>query len=249
MNHVIVTGGSRGLGLAIVKALLTDGCRVSTCSRSWSSELERLSADPDLAPRLFWRACALGDATSVSDFMSEAMSAAAADIDRPPLYALLNNAGVARDGVLATFPEVEIDSLISANLTGALQMARTFLREKLVVGGDGRIVNISSIVGLRGYTGLAVYAATKAGLDGMTRALAREVGRRRITVNSVAPGYLTTELSTGLSSEQRAQIVRRTPLGRLGTTEDVVALVRFLLSPQAGFITGQTLVVDGGLTC
>ena len=115
--------------------------------------------------------------------------------------------------------------------------------------GWGRIINISSIIGLSGYRGLSVYGATKAGLDGFTRALARELGARNITVNSVAPGYLTTEMTDELDVEQRDQISRRTPVGRLGRPEDVTGLILFLVSEQADFITGQVMVVDGGISC
>jgi 3-oxoacyl-[acyl-carrier protein] reductase len=113
---------------------------------------------------------------------------------------------------------------------------------------SGRIINISSIVGLSGYRGLSVYSATKAALDGFTRAMARELGSRGITVNSVAPGYLRTEMSHGLDEAQLTQISRRTPAGRLGDPEDVAAAVRYLASPEANFVTGHVLVVDGGLT-
>jgi 3-oxoacyl-[acyl-carrier protein] reductase len=132
---------------------------------------------------------------------------------------------------------------------GTLRLTRLFLRTLLARNTAGRIINISSIIGSRGYTGLAAYAASKAGLDGATRALAREVGRRGITVNSVAPGYLETEMSASLEGGQRSQIVRRTPLGRLGTVSDVTPVVRFLLSDEAGYITGQTILIDGGITC
>lgn len=239
-RHVIVTGGSRGLGLGLVEALLADGYRVSTCSRGPSAELERLAG-----PELFWQACRIGDGGQVRAFVETAVEWGGAS----PLWGLVNNAGIAREGVLATFPEVDVEEVIETNLTGAIQVARAFLRAKLLRRGPGRIVNISSIIGQRGYVGLAAYSASKAGMDGLTRALAREVGRLQVTVNSVAPGYLETEMSGTLSAGQRDQIVRRTPLGRLGGVEDVVPVVRFLLGEGGAFITGQTITVDGGITC
>lgn len=238
-RHVIVTGGSRGLGLGLVEALLADGYRVSTCSRKPGEALARLAG-----PDLFWQACRVGDGDEVRAFIDAAVAWAG----DAPLWGLVNNAGIAREGVLATFPEVDAAEVIQTNLVGAIQVARAFLRAKLLARGPGRIVNISSIIGQRGYTGLAAYSASKAGLDGLTRALAREVGRLRVTVNSVAPGYLETEMSGTLAAGQREQIVRRTPLGRLGTVEDVVPVVRFLLGDGSAFVTGQTIVVDGGIT-
>lgn len=242
-RHVIVTGGSRGLGLTLVDGLLRDGWRVSTCARSPTAAIDDLrAAYPD---RLFFQTATIGEAAQVTAFIDAATAWAGG------LYALVNNAGIAREGILATLPQVEIDTLLQTNLNGAIQAARAALRHLLrnPAGTGGRIINISSIIGQRGYTGLAAYAATKAGLDGLTRALAREVGRRAITVNSVAPGYLETEMSSTLSGGQRDQIIRRTPLGRLGSADDIWPTVRFLLSDGAGFITGQTLVVDGGISC
>ena len=134
------------------------------------------------------------------------------------------------------------------NLLGSLYCARAALRYMLNRESGGRIINISSIIGSRGYTGLAAYSASKAGLDGLTRSLAREVGRRQITVNSIAAGYMKTAMSAGLSSQQLDQIARRTPLGRLAETADIVPLVLFLLGDGATMITGQTITVDGGVS-
>jgi 3-oxoacyl-[acyl-carrier protein] reductase len=239
----LVTGGSRGLGLAIVKALLPE-YDIATCSRTLSDELREMGG-LTASGRLLWQACEIGDAAQENSFFEAAVAWA----DGRGIFALVNNAGIAADGVLASFPTVDVERVLDVNLLGPLRMARLALRGMLVSNSGGRIVNISSIIGIRGYSGLSAYSASKAGLDGMTRALAREVGRRSITVNSVAPGYLRTEMSHGLGERQLDQIARRTPLRRLGEPADVVPVVRFLLSDDSRFITGQTIVVDGGITC
>jgi 3-oxoacyl-[acyl-carrier protein] reductase len=160
---------------------------------------------------------------------------------------LINNAGVARDSILGMASEDDIDTVIDLNLKGTLFITKLVSR-RMLARGSGNIVNISSIVGLSGYRGLAVYSATKAAMDGMTRALARELGGRGIIVNSVAPGYLRTEMSHGLDEAQLGQIVRRTPAGRLGDPEDIARVVQFLTAPENDYLTGQVIVVDGGLT-
>ena len=161
---------------------------------------------------------------------------------------LVNNAGVAHDGVIALFSDDDIDTVVDLNMKGTIYVTRAASRVMLRQH-SGSIVNISSIVGLSGYRGLTVYGATKAALDGFTRALARELGSRGITVNSVAPGYLRTEMSHGLDEEQLNQIARRTPMGRLGDPSDVARAVLFLTDPANNYLTGQVIVVDGGLTC
>jgi 3-oxoacyl-[acyl-carrier protein] reductase len=142
----------------------------------------------------------------------------------------------------------DIDDSIAANLRANIVLAR-LVTPAMVARGGGAIVNISSVNAIRGNAGVAVYSATKAGLDGFTRALARELGPRNIRVNSVAPGYFESDMVSGLNEAQLRRIVRGTPLGRLGSVEEIAAAVLFLISPAADFITGHTLVVDGGITC
>ncbi len=240
---VLVTGGSRGLGLAFIDDLLHEGYRVATCSRSSTAELEARVATHGPG-RLFTALCNIGDEAQEAGMFKDVLQWCGP----AGLYGLVNNAGITGEGILATFPNVDSIRILEVNLIGALRLSRLGMRHMLAKNRPGRIVNISSIIGSRGYTGLAAYSASKAGLDGLTRALAREVGRRGITVNSLAPGYLDTEMSSTLAARQRQQIINRTPLGRLGTVADIVPVLRFLLSEGAGFVTGQTLIVDGGIT-
>lgn len=240
-RSVLVTGGSRGLGAAIVDAFLGLGDRVATCSRSATARTEAWAGDPALADRFLHEAVDLGETGAVESLVAN-VAARFGGID-----VLVNNAGVAREGVIALVQPGDVDMVIDLNLKATIAVTRAVVR-RMLRQRSGRIINISSIVGLSGYRGLSVYSATKAGLDGLTRALARELGSREITVNSVAPGYLRTEMSQGLDEAQLAQIVRRTPLGRLADAADVAAAVTFLASEEARFITGQVLVVDGGLT-
>jgi 3-oxoacyl-[acyl-carrier protein] reductase len=244
-RHVMVTGGSRGLGAAFVEALLADGYKVSTCSRTRPARLDALLARRDYGSRLYWAPCEVGNADDANRFVSNAMEWAGED----GIYGLVNNAGVAQAGILTSFPNVESERLIQVNLLGAIHFARAVSQHLIRQNTGGRIINISSIIGSRGYNGLAAYSASKAGMDGLTRALARELGRRRVTVNSIGPGYVKTEMSAMLTPPQLAQIVNRTPLGRLATEDDVTALLRFLLGDSAGMITGQVILVDGGVSC
>jgi 3-oxoacyl-[acyl-carrier protein] reductase len=244
-RHVIVTGGSRGLGATMVEGLLADGYRVSTCSRTKTELMTQLESNDEYASRFFWGHCEVDDAVQVDQFIEQAMQRAGDD----GIYALINNAGVAQAGILATFPNVESEKILAINLLGPIQMSRAVAKLFLRQRNGGRIVNISSIIGTRGYNGMAAYSASKAGIDGLTRALARELGRLQVTVNSVAPGFVETEMSASLNPGQLAQITNRTPLGRLASSEDVTAAVRFFLSDAAQMITGQTLLVDGGISC
>ena len=236
---IVVSGGSRGLGQAIVGHFLERGDCVATFSRRESPAIEHWRADPQTERRLLFREVDAVDAAALRAFVAEAW-ARFGRID-----ALVNNAGVAHESVLPLATDEQIDQMLQVNLRASLLLARECSRIMLDQG-SGQIINIASIIASRGSTGLAVYAATKAGQIGMTRSLARELGRRQIRVNAIAPGYMETEMSDSLAPEQRQRIVRRTPLGRLGRPEDIVPCIEFLLSPAAQFITGQVLTVDGG---
>ena len=239
---VVVTGGSRGLGAGIVTSYLESGDRVATCARSATPETESWAADPALSGRFLFRTADLSKSADAEAFV-KAVVAEWGTVD-----VLINNAGVARDGILGLVPDEDIDTVVDLNLKGTIYMTRLVSRRMLARGG-GSIVNVSSIVGRSGYRGLAVYSATKAALDGFTRAMARELGSRGITVNGIAPGYLKTEMSHGLDEAQLGQIVRRTPAGRLGEPADIARAIQFLTDPRNTYLTGQVLVVDGGLTC
>jgi 3-oxoacyl-[acyl-carrier protein] reductase len=238
---VIVTGGSRGLGAGLVRSYLESGDRVATCARSSTAEVDAWAKEPELEDRFLFVPADLSDVADATAFVN-------AVVDRwGRVDVLINNAGVARDGILGLFSDEDIDTVVDLNLKGTLYVTRLVSR-RMLARNSGTIVNVSSIVGRSGYRGLAVYSATKAALDGMTRALARELGSRGITVNGIAPGYLRTEMSHGLDEDQLQQIVRRTPAGRLGEPEDIARACQFLTDPRNTYLTGQVLVVDGGLT-
>lgn len=237
---VVITGGSRGLGAGIVQSFLDSGDRVASCSRSSTDQVKQWESEhPD---RFLFVEADIANREQSTAFV-KAVIEKFGSID-----VLVNNAGVARDGILALFSDDDSDTVIDLNLKATIHISRQVVRNMLAHGG-GRIINISSITGLTGYRGLTVYGATKAALDGFTRGLAREVGSRKITVNSIASGYLRTEMSHGLDDGQLNQIVRRTPAGRLGEPDDIARATQFLADERNDWLTGQVLVIDGGLTC
>jgi len=238
---IIVSGGSKGLGKGIVETLLKNGDIVATFSRMKSPFIEELESGK-FADRFYWEAVDGTAYDKVSSFAKKIFS------KYGKIDALINNAGVAVDAVLTLMQARDISRLLALNLEGSIRLTQACVKYMLQTK-DGVIINISSIIGQRGYSGLSVYSATKGGLDAFTRALSRELGPRGIRVNSIAPGYLDTDMSNTLEDRQRQQIIRRTPLGRLGKVDDVVGTIKFLLSPDARFITGQTIVIDGGITC
>jgi 3-oxoacyl-[acyl-carrier protein] reductase len=238
MPTSLVSGGSRGLGLAIVERLLERGNRVATFSRSGSESLAALAAKHP--GRLLIESLDAADASALRGFVERA-AATFGSIDH-----CIANAAIAHEGVLATATDAEIDAMLAVNLRGAIVLVREAVRQMLVKAEHPSVTLVSSIVASHGSPGLAVYAATKAGLEGFARSLARELGPRGIRVNAVAPGFLETDLSASLSADNRSRIIRRTPLGRLGLPADVVGAIDFLSSPRAAFITGQVLTIDGG---
>lgn len=235
----VVSGGSKGLGLGICRMLLAEGYRVATFSRKCTPELEALIGDS--AGRLYWQAVDIADEAQLADFLRRVK-------DRHGRVGyLVNSAGLAHEGLLSMMKAGDVAAMLQVNVGGAIALAQACVKQ-MMVGGFGVIVNVSSVVGVRGFKGVAAYSATKAALDGFTRSLAKEVGSAGIRVNAIAPGFMETDMTAQLTEAQKARIVRQTPLGRLGGVADVAAVVKFLLSEDSGFLTGQTLVVDGGLT-
>lgn len=237
---IIISGGSRGLGRNMVETLLQQGCCVAAFSRSANAFISDMQER--YAEQFYWDAIDACDGPRLKAFVKEVYRKFGG------IHGLVNNAGVSEDQLISMSSDEQIDHLLDVNLKSALRLTRDVSRV-MIRQKQGSIVTISSIIGQRGYKGASVYAATKAALDGMTRAVARELGAKGIRVNSIAPGFLTTDMTAEIPDTQRAQIIRRTPLGRLGNVAEVTGLAVFLLGDESSFITGQTITVDGGLTC
>lgn len=236
---VVVTGGTRGLGYAITRQCIADGYKVVAVGRSMSASLDELLVSH--SGDVFFEPYDFSDTAGIHDFAS----AVTRRHGRP--WGLVNNAALGHDGVLATLHERDIAELIKVNIEAPILLTKYLLRPMLINRG-GRIVNISSIIATTGFNGLSVYAATKAALCGFTRSLAREVGKANITVNTVSPGYMETDMTSALEGEKLQSIKRRSPLGRLVGVEDVANAVSYLLSDKARNITGTTITVDAGST-
>lgn len=242
LRNVIVTGGSRGLGLGIAKKLAGVGFRVIAIARRSADELDAALRGAGDALK-FWP-CDLGDIAGIAGLVP------AIRREFGPIYGLVNNAGIGTSGVLASMRVADIERTVQLNTVSPLVLTKHVVRAMMVDRGDGggRIVNMSSIISSTGFSGLAVYGATKASLVGFTKSLAREVGPLGITVNAVAPGFVDTAMTEGLEGAQREQITRRSPLKRLAETGDIAEAVAFLMSDAARNITGTVLTVDAGST-
>ncbi len=243
MHNVIVTGGSRGLGLAIARKLAGVGFCVIAIARGVNDQLARAINEIEHSK--------IGALQFVPFDLSDidGISKMARNVRKQfgPTYGLVNNAAIGTDGLLGIMPNSQIERLIRVNTLAPIVLTKYVVRSMMSEGG-GRIVNVTSIIGFTGYSGLSVYGATKASMIGFTRSLSREVGRVGINVNAVAPGFLETDMTQGLAGQQRDQVARRSALRRLADVGDVADAVEFLLSDKAKSITGTVMTVDAGST-
>jgi len=246
-RNVIVTGGSRGLGLGIARRLAGAGYAVIAIARKKTDQLTKAidaakSAKTDTKTgALQFVPFDLADIDKIPDLVRALRK------EHGPIWGLVNNAAIGTEGVLATMHNSKIETLIRVNTVSPIVLTKYVVRQMMADGG-GRIVNVSSIIGFTGYSGLSVYGATKASMLGFTRSLAREVGRLGVNVNAVAPGFMDTEMTESLQGEQREKVARRSALRRLPEVEDVANTVEFLLGDGGKSITGTVLTVDAGST-
>ena len=243
MRNVIVTGGSRGLGLGIARKLAGTAYRVIAVARNENSGLTSAMREAEAAaPGCFgFVPFDLGEVERIPDLVKQVRKEFGA------IYGLVNNAGISFDGTLALMPNAQIEQLVRVNTISPIVLTKYVVRS-MMADGNGRIVNIASIIASTGYSGLSVYGATKASLVGFTRSLAREVGRMGVTVNAVAPGFIATDMTRGLKEEDLKRVESRSALKRLAEVDDVANAVEYLLSDRAKNITGTVLTVDAGNT-
>lgn len=238
LDTVILTGATRGLGLAFSERLLQENYRLIGLGRQPSEAFETLQAQHE--ERLKFVPFDLDDLDAIPTFVASLTR------EHGPIYGLINNAGIGLDGLLATQHASEISKVLRVNLEAAILMSKYACRSMLNKR-RGRIINVSSIIASTGFNGLAVYGASKAGLEGFTRSLSRELGRANITVNCIASGYMETEMTAGLQGDKLDSVRRRAPLG-LPKTTDVAGAAAYLLSDEAARMTGAIMTIDGGST-
>jgi 3-oxoacyl-[acyl-carrier protein] reductase len=237
----VVTGAGRGIGRAIALKFAAEGANVVCVSRTQENS-ERVAAEVGALGRRAWAV-----AVDVADPIAVAAAAGKIVEETQRVDILVNNAGVTRDGLLMRMSDADWDTVLNTNLRGAFAftkaLTRLFVRQR-----SGRIINVASVIGLIGNAGQANYAASKAGLIGFTKSVARELASRGITVNALAPGFVDTDMTSGLGEELKAGILKQIPLGAFGQADDIATAALFLASPAARYVTGQVLAVDGGMT-
>ena len=242
MRNVLVTGASRGIGLAIARKLAAAGYNVIGVARREGDEFKNAVRElGDGEGGLHFEAFDLSEIDAIPAFVKMLREKFGA------IYGLVNNAGIGSEGLLATMHNSEIEALVRLNVLSPVILTKYLVRH-MMADGEGRIVNMSSIIASTGYNGLSVYGATKAAATGFTRSLAREVGKLGITVNAIAPGFIATELTQSLSEEARARIAGRSALRRLPEASDVAGMVEYLLGEGGRNITGSLLTIDAGNT-
>src|SRR5713226_8786287 len=243
MHNVVVTGGSRGLGLGIVRRLSAEGYRAIAIARQMNDELASTMEQMEKSHpgSLHFVPFDLGNVEKIPDLVKKLHK------DFGAIYGLVNNAALGLDGTLALMHNSQIERLIRVNTLSPIVLTKYVVRHMMADGG-GRVVNVASILGFTGYSGLSVYGATKASMIGFTKSLAREVGRLGVNVNAIAPGFMETDMTQGLNGERREQVARRSALRRFPEVEDVADAIEFLLGAKAKNITGTVLTVDAGAT-
>jgi 3-oxoacyl-[acyl-carrier protein] reductase len=243
MRNVVVTGGSRGLGLGIARKLAGEGYRAIAIARSSNDQLAAAMEQTKCANAgaLHFVPFDFGEVDGIPELVKNLRR------EFGPIYGLVNNAALGFDGVLANMHNARIEQLVRVNTVAPIMLTKYVVRA-MMSERCGRVVNVASIIGFTGYSGLSVYGATKASMIGFTRSLAREVGQLGVNVNAVAPGFIATDMTQSLDGKQRAQVARRSALRRLPEVDDVATTVAFLLGDGAKNITGTVMTVDAGST-
>ncbi len=242
-KSAIVTGGTRGIGKAIALELAKRGCNVAFNYAKSAEEAEKLSANlTELGVKSFALQCDVANSENSSDFVKQVVA------EFGTVDFLINNAGITRDGLIMRMKEADWDAVIDTNLKGAWNFSKAVVRPMMKNENGGSILNISSISGVVGMLGQSNYSASKAGMIGLTKSMAKEIASRKITVNALALGLIETEMASEMNAEYRDKILSQIPLGRLGNVQEVAEIACFMLSDSAKYITGQVISPNGGLT-